>query len=393
MERATVSPRLRQRIREPRTTLNFTDRQARTIAAAITTVSALVILIAIGLLGWLAAIFLRTFSGVFLPLAVGAVAALVFRPYYEWLGSTWRLPVPVALSAVFLSVLIPLAVFMAFFGREAVNQFVGLATAVPDWWESARLWVEEQLPRAGEMLEDSGLGQRVRQTLTEQQAAILQWLQAVGSQALVASFGIVRSMTALFSWVITPVYFAYFLTASGLRLDTGAVLPFLKPETRGDVTYLLHEFVDIIVAFFRGQLIIAFLQGLLFAAGFTAVGLRYGFVIGLVLGFLNVIPYLGSIVGLAIALPIAVFQVGGSWVTGAFVLAVFVVVQQIEGWFLTPKIMGDRTGLHFMAIIVAIFFWGTALGGILGLILAIPLTAFLASLWRLARDKYIAEIL
>jgi predicted PurR-regulated permease PerM len=55
--------------------------------------------------------------------------------------------------------------------------------------------------------------------------------------------------------------------------------------------------------------------------------------------------------------------------------------------------MGNRTGLHFMAIIVAIFFWGTALGGILGMILAIPLTAFLASLWRLARQKWIAEIL
>ena len=375
------------------TTLSFTDRQARTIAAAITTVSALVILVAIGLFGWLTAVFLRTFSGVFLPLAVGAVAALVFRPYYEWLRATCRLPVAVALAAVFLSVLIPLSFFVTFFGREAVNQFVGLATEVPGWWANARLWVEEQLPRAAGMLEDSGLGQRVRQTLTDQQAAILPWLQTLGSQALVASLGVVRSVTALFSWAITPVYFAYFLTATGLRLDTSAVLPFLKPETRDGVTYLLHEFVDIIVAFFRGQLIIAFLQGLLFAGGFTAAGLRYGFVIGLVLGFLNVIPYLGSIVGLTIALPIAMFQLEGGWVTVAVVLAVFVVVQQIEGWFLTPKIMGDRTGLHFMAIIVAIFFWGAALGGILGLILAIPLTAFLASLWRLAREKYIAEIL
>ena len=108
---------------------------------------------------------------------------------------------------------------------------------------------------------------------------------------------------------------------------------------------------------------------------------------------LNVIPYLGSIIGLGIALPLALFQEGGGLVPCALVLAVFAIVQQIEGWLLTPKIMGDRTGLHFMAIIVAIFFWGTALGGILGMILAIPLTAFLASLWRLAREKYIPEIL
>ena len=373
--------------------LDFTDRQARTIAAAITTVSGLVILVAIGLLGWLAALFLRTFSGVFLPLAVGAVGALVCRPYYQWLRTTGRMPVAVAVAAVFLSALVPGGIFAAFFGQLAVAQLIELAAQAPAWWENGRTWVTEQLPRATEMLERSGLSERLRQAVTAQQAAILQWLQAIGSQAVTAGFGVARGIGALFSWVITPVYFAYFLTASGMKLDTGKVLPFLKPETRDDVTYLLREFVDIIVAFFRGQMIIAFLQGLLFAAGFSLVGLRYGFVIGLLLGFLNVIPYLGSMIGLAIAIPLALFQAGGGATTCLLVLVVFAVVQQIEGWLLTPKIMGDRTGLHFMAIIVAIFFWGTALGGILGMILAIPLTAFLASLWRLAREKYIPEIL
>ena len=177
------------------------------------------------------------------------------------------------------------------------------------------------------------------------------------------------------------------------RIDGDALLPFLKKETRADVMYLVQEFIDIIVAFFRGQLVVALLQGLLFAAGFSLVGLRYGFAVGLLLGLLNVVPYLGSIIGLAMALPMAFFQEGGGTTTLVFVLAVFLIVQQIEGWFLTPRIMGDRTGLHFMAIIVAIFFWGSALGGILGMILAIPLTAFLASLWRLIRDKYVAELI
>ena len=74
------------------------------------------------------------------------------------------------------------------------------------------------------------------------------------------------------------------------------------------------------------------------------------------------------------------------------VLVVFTVVQIIEGYLLTPKIMGDRTGLHPMVIIVAIFFWGSALNGIIGMILAIPLTAFLVVFWRLAREKYIREL-
>ena len=371
--------------------IDFTPRQANTIAAAITTVAALVILVAVGLLGWLAAVFVQTFSGVFLPLAVGAIAALVFRPYYDWLRHRGGLPVAAAVAIVFLSALVPLGAFVTFFGRLAIEQIAGLAAQAPNWWSSARDLFEAYLPRVSEALDSSGMGDRLREIAIAQQAAIVEGLRTVGMQALTAGFGLARGLGALLSWVITPVYFAWFLTA-GFRLDTDRVLPFLKPGTRADVVYLLHEFVDITVGFFRGQLIIALLQGVLFAAGFSLVGLRYGFVIGLALGLLNVIPYLGNMIGLAIAIPIAFFQTDGGWLTCLLVLAVVLVVQQIEGWFLTPKIMGERTGLHFMAIIVAVFFWGTALGGILGLILAIPLTAFLASLWHLARKKYIPEI-
>ena len=94
-----------------------------------------------------------------------------------------------------------------------------------------------------------------------------------------------------------------------------------------------------------------------------------------------------------IGLPLAYFQEGGGTVTLILVLVVFTVVQIVEGYVLTPRIMGDRTGLHPLVIIVAIFFWGSALEGILGMILAIPLTAFLVVFWRLAREKYIGELL
>ena len=146
------------------------------------------------------------------------------------------------------------------------------------------------------------------------------------------------------------------------------------------------------VAFFRGQLVIASIQGVLFAIGFSLAGLKYGAVIGITLGFLNIVPYLGNIIGLGTALPIAFFQEGGGIGRVVAVLVVFAIVQSIEGYFLTPKIMGDRTGLHPVVIIIAIFFWGTALSGISGMILAIPLTAFMVVFWRLAREKYVREL-
>ena len=96
---------------------------------------------------------------------------------------------------------------------------------------------------------------------------------------------------------------------------------------------------------------------------------------------------------LAVALPTAYFQAEGGWELLGLTVIIFVVVQMIEGMILTPKIMGDKTGLHPVAIIVAILFWGAALGGIMGMILAIPLTAFLVVFWRLLKEKYVREIL
>ncbi|MGH9463003.1 MAG: AI-2E family transporter [Vicinamibacteria bacterium] len=372
--------------------LTLTERQTRTVAVAVTIISVLVILAAVGGVFWLVAWFLRSFSNVFLPLAVGAVAALVFRPYYEWLCQKLHLPGSLALVLVFLSMLVPVGAFLWFFGSLIVGQLVDLVAQIPEWSRGIWEYVRGRWPQVEAFLTTHPAGQRLREVLESQGDTLVQGLQIFGQGALSAGAGLLRGIGSIFTWAVLPVYFAFFLMAKPGSLDSAQLLPFLKPETRKDVTYLVHEFVDIVVAFFRGQLIIAFLQGILFALGFSLAGLKYGFVVGLALGFLNVIPYLGSILGLSVALPLAFFQTGGGSRTLVAVAVVFVVVQLIEGYVLTPKIMGKRTGLHFMAIIVAIFFWGAALGGIFGLILAIPLTAFLASLWRLAKEKYIPEL-
>ncbi len=371
--------------------MELTDRQKGVVATAVTVLSVLIIAGAVGGLFWLLARFFRSFSQVFLPLAVAGVLALVLQPFYHFLRDRLRLPTPLAIAALFLSALIPLTAFGWFFGALIAEQIGEMVKALPEWWGRARTQFEQRWPQIVDFLE-TPLGQRVRETIEGQQEALLQGLQYVGGKALTAGAGVVRGVGAVFSWAVTPVYLIFFLIARGVALEKlEDYLPFLKPQTRRDVIFLVKEFVNILVAFFRGQLVIALLQGLLFAVGFTVVGLRFGFVLGLLLGFLNIIPYLGSMVGLAITLPLAYFQQGGGPWTLAGVIAVFLVVQLIEGYLLTPKIMGDRTGLHPMAIIVAVFFWGSALDGILGMILAIPLTAFLVVFWRLAKERYIEE--
>ena len=92
-------------------------------------------------------------------------------------------------------------------------------------------------------------------------------------------------------------------------------------------------------------------------------------------------------------LPVAMFQGGGGPSLVGLVLLVFVAVQLIEGYVLTPRIMGEATGLHPLVIIIAIFFWGSALGGILGMVFAIPLTAFGVVAWRLLKRRVLTPLL
>jgi len=290
-------------------------------------------------------------------------------------------------------VLVPLVAFGWFFGALVFDQVWDVVTRFPEWWDRTSHQFQERVPEIRHFLQDNPWGQRLKTMAENQGENLAAGLQLALGTALSAGRGILGAVGVMVAWAMLPVYFAFFLIADArMGGDLSKYLPFLKPETRRDAIYLGRQFVDIIVAFFRGQLIIAFIQGALFAVGFSVVGLKYGFVLGLVLGFLNVIPYLGSILGLGTGLPLALFQPGGGWALVIAVLVVFTIVQMIEGYVLTPKIMGDRTGLHPLAIIVAVFFWGSALQGILGMILAIPLTAFLAVFWRLVREKYIGEL-
>jgi len=283
--------------------------------------------------------------------------------------------------------------FGVFFGIVLVSEGSDFVRQLPALWQKAVAFTREHAPTVVTFIRENPYMQRLAEGLRGSTGVFLQGAQAIGEQTLSAGAGLLSRVGRLLGWVVLPVYFAFFLIGEPWKIrDAGRYLPFLKADTRNDVVYLAEQFVEILVAFFRGQLIIAFLQGLLFGLGFWMIGLKYGFVLGLLFGFLNIIPYLGSILTLVTTIPLALLQPGGGPTTALLVLAVFTVVQLIEGYLLTPRIMGDRTGLHPMAIIVAIFFWGSALDGLTGMILAIPLTAFLVVFWRLAKEKWVAEL-
>jgi predicted PurR-regulated permease PerM len=147
-------------------------------------------------------------------------------------------------------------------------------------------------------------------------------------------------------------------------------------RAREETVFVIESINQYLVAFFRGQVLVAMCDAALYTVGFLSIGLNYAFLLGFAAVFLTMIPFLGAIVIFVTALTLSFVQYQDG-MHPLLVLAVFGVVQALEGLVISPKIMGERVGLHPLAIIVAVMTGTTLLGGLLGGILAIPLAAAL----------------
>lgn len=336
--------------------------------------------------------FVAEFSGVIWPIATAGILALILRPVVNVFARNLRGRRLAAVILLYGLVVLVAAGLILAVAPAVISQIVDFFAYLPTLWQKTLAWAESHFPDwlavARRYLENPSV-KAVADSLTQQFQDVIGHLAPTLKSAGAGLFGFFALVASV---AIVPVYLFFFLlsdeTDPTRRLETN--LPFLRPHHRDDVLFLIREFPSILVAFFRGQLVIGLIMGVLLAFGFSLAGLRFGLALGLIIGLLNIVPYLGSILGLSIALPLAMFQPDGGGIgLVAIVLGIFVAVQLIEGWILTPRIMGSQTGLHPVAIIFAVFFWGKALGGILGMLLAVPLTAFFVTAWRLMRRKYL----
>lgn len=364
--------------------------QRKVVATAIAFTAAMVIALLLGLLVYGFARALAFFAAVIWPLAVAGILALILRPIVDVLERrlhVGRLAAVIVLYALFVAAATAVALAVT---PAIVGQAADLAASVPKLWAQATAFAQQHSPEwiafGREHLQNPAVKQAVDNLAAQVQELFANLIPGLRS-AVSGLRGVVSFVVCL---ALVPVYLFFFLRSTGdLFAEVHGMLSFVREDLRNDIVFLAREFVGIVVAFFRGQLLIGLIMGVLYATGFSIAGLKFGLVIGLAMGLLNIVPYLGTTLGLATALPVAFFEPGGGLGLVGAVVGVFAAVQAAEGWFLTPKIMGRQTGLHPAAIIVAILFWGIALNGILGMILAIPLTAFFVTVWRLAKHKYL----
>ncbi len=179
----------------------------------------------------------------------------------------------------------------------------------------------------------------------------------------------------LLSLIMVPIYL-FFLLKERPRIEKRwkDYLPLRASPLKDEIAAALSEINSYTIAYFRGQLLVCLVDGTLIGSILTLFGLNFAPLIGLLVVILTMIPYIGIVICWVPAVLIAAFQ-WGDWTHPLIVTAIFVVVQNLEGLFYAPRIVGKSVGLHPMTVIVSIFVWGLLIGGLLGPILAVPLTA------------------
>lgn len=209
------------------------------------------------------------------------------------------------------------------------------------------------------------------------------WLSA-GSSKLLGILGLVIGM------IMVPVYLFFFLKDSAsIRDHWHDYVPLKASRFKTGLVDTLQEINGYLISFFRGQVLVALIDGILVGIGLEIYDLPYGFLIGVFMAILGVIPYVGSITCLIPACIIGYLHAQAAapfgmspWAYVGGVLAIFVGVQQINSLVTAPKIVGDSVGLHPLTVIFSMLFWSLVLGGFVGTLLAVPFTAAVKVLFR-----------
>jgi len=217
--------------------------------------------------------------------------------------------------------------------------------------------------------------------------------QAAGGIAAQIVAGLSRSGLAVVGFVVNLllVPFVTFYFMRDWRYMLGRLHALLPRPLEPTVVRLARESDAVLGAFLRGQMTVMVCLGLIYGAGLSLIGLDLGFLIGMVAGLLSFVPYLGATIGLVAAV-IATLVEHGDLFHLVLVVAVFSTGQVIESYFLTPWLVGDRIGLHPVAVVFAIMAGGT-LFGFLGVLLALPVAAVVMVLGRYAHGRYLQSLL
>lgn len=335
---------------------------------------------------WWGIVFLVVLAGlvflldaVLMPFVAGMILAYLADPLVDRF-ERWGMRRVLAVTSVFLVMTLVLVLSLLIIVPLIIQQAKQFGESLPAIFEWAKNVLAPKLEEwAGYDLQTEM--NNIQQILTEN------WRDAGGyiAQAL-GQIG--RSGMALVTWVtflaLVPVVTFYLLLDWAVlmqRLDDLVPRRFLADTRR-----LAARCDEVLSAFLRGQLLVMLCLGVLYALGLSLLGLKFGLLIGFLAGLASIVPFLGFIVGIIIALIVAFFQMG-TLLALLGVIIVFSIGQAVESVFLQPKLLGNKIGLHPVAVIFAVLVGGH-LFGFIGVLLALPVAAVIMVLLREAHDRY-----
>ncbi len=335
-------------------------------------------------LSWLvllaAALFmLWLLQSVLLPFVAGAAIAYAVDPAVRRLerwGASRALATWIVIGAFFLSAIAAIGLLSPILQRQTVGliqRLIELAQEVMAW---ARPYIEQLAEQAGvpAVKEFGGAGDIA--------GKILAWAGGIVAGVWSGGLALVNIVSLVF---VTPIV-AWYLVRDWPRMVAyiDALLPLEHAETIRAQARLIDQRL---AGFLRGQALVCLILGVLYVVALTLAGLKYSLIVGLLSGVLTFIPYVGAMAGLVVSVAIAVFQFD-EWYRVGIVAGIFLFGQFLEGNFLTPKLVGDRVGLHPVWLILALLAGG-ALFGFFGLLVAVPVAAAAGVLLRFAIERYL----
>ncbi len=268
--------------------------------------------------------------------------------------------------------------------EDNVSPSAGGVTVAPPAGASAK---------ASSTIRNSQVSKWVAEHTDEISARIMKWL-GTGVQGFVGMFGY------FVGFILVPLYLYYFLKESAsIKKNWHDYLPLRKSTFKEELVDCLTEINGYLIAFFRGQMLVSMIDGFLVGASLALIlRLPYSLLIGVFVALLGLIPYVGNIICWLAATAISVAHFGQTnasgvlintwpslpqvWVYPLIVTAIFVFVQKINSLVTAPRIVGDAVGLHPLTVIFSVLFWSLLIGGLLGALLAVPLTASLKVILR-----------
>lgn len=328
---------------------------------------------------------------VLLPFFIAFIIAYMLDPVVDWLEFRFSLPRTLAVI-VLLSFLSIILLGFFYYLTDQLIELVGELGELAEHPPEIRAWIESMVPETVRQYFEGYFSEiQPRQLIKRGIVLLREHVSGIADTLRQGTTYIWLLATRTFGVLgflinATVVFFVaiYLLRDFDYIVKKGRSL--IPHEFRDDIDDIVGEIDELMGAYFRGHLIICVTIGILYGGGYALVGLEGGFLIGLISGMLNVVPYLGPAIGFSAALLMALYQFGGSlWVLA--IVGVYVAVQSLEGNILTPNIIGGAVGLNPVIVIFALMIFGKILG-FLGLLVAIPLAAIVKVLLGRLIEQY-----